>query len=99
MIRFIWHILLVVMAFAVQAAFAEGTRITIEGAKIKGDQELPTVLYLVPWQPAKVYSIDKPAQTLASSRPVKHLNRESFLRMQRYHQAFVESHSNEIKPQ
>lgn len=68
---------------------AEGTIISIEGAKIRGNQELPTVLYLVPWKPAKVYELEKPKQTLASTRPIKKLERASFKRMLSYHETFL----------
>lgn len=81
-------------------SWSERTVISIEGATIRGDQELPTVLYLVPWQPPKVYSIDKPQQTLASSRLFKQLDRASFVRMQAYHEAFMKelkTQSNETK--
>lgn len=79
-----------------QLAAGEGTIISIEGATIRGNQELPTVLYLVPWQPAEVQSLDKPKQTLASSRPLQRLDRASFLRMQAYHESFRKQNSGEI---
>ena len=85
---------LVVLLVWVQNSIAEGTIISIEGATIRGNQELPTVLYLVPWQAPKVYSLNKPEQTLASSRPFKKLDRASFLRMQSYHDAFLTQTSN-----
>ncbi|KZY77043.1 hypothetical protein A3740_11350 [Oleiphilus sp. HI0068] len=82
------YLMLLTCLILTQVVAAEGTVIAIEGATIRGNQELPTVLYLVPWQPAKVYSLDEPEQTLASSRPIQPLDRASFLRMQSYHEAF-----------
>lgn len=67
---------------------AEGEILTIEGARIRGNQELPNVLYVVPWQPPQVYKLDAPDQSLASTRKLKTLERESFKRLLSYHQAF-----------
>jgi len=69
-------------------AHAEGEIIEIEGARIRGNQELPTVLYLVPWQAPKVYELAEPETTLASQRAIKPLQRESFKRLLSYHQLF-----------
>ncbi len=77
---------------AVSLAWAEGAVLEIEGATIRGNQELPTVLYVVPWKPAKVYSLEKPEQSLASSRPLELIERDSFRRMLTYHQQFLKSH-------
>ena len=73
------------------SVYAESEIITIDGARIRGNQELPTVLYLVPWQAPKVYKLDTPETTLASQRPIKPLERESFKRLISYHQLFSNS--------
>jgi len=69
-------------------AYAEGEIIEIEGARIRGNQELPTVLYLVPWQAPKVYELAEPETTLATQRAIKPLQRESFKRLLSYHHLF-----------
>ena len=40
-------LLLLIIAFP---CVAQDGVVTIEGTRIRGDQEVPTVLYLVPWQ-------------------------------------------------
>jgi len=69
----------------------ETTRIEIEGARIRGNQELPTVLYVVPWQAPKVYQLEVPKTTLATQRPIKALDRDSFKRLLSYHASFISS--------
>jgi len=68
--------------------FAEEEILSLEGARIRGNQELPNVLYLIPWKPPKVYSLDKTKNTLTSSSKFKTLDRSSFKRLVNYHQAF-----------
>lgn len=67
---------------------AEDEVITIEGTRIRGNQESPTILYLVPWQAPEVVALDAPAASLAIERPLKPLERSEFKRLIRYHQHF-----------
>lgn len=59
--------------------------ITIETATIRGNQELPTVLYLVPWQPPVVNPLteNKPANLLEAD--IELIERESFQRLLQLH--------------
>ncbi|MFV1873685.1 MAG: hypothetical protein ACMZ64_10225 [Oleiphilus sp.] len=59
--------------------------ITIETATIRGNQELPTVLYLVPWQPPVVDPLteNKPANLLEAD--IELIERESFQRLLQLH--------------
>ncbi|MFT6266705.1 MAG: hypothetical protein ACJAWS_002868 [Oleiphilaceae bacterium] len=68
--------------------FAEDEILSLDGARIRGNQELPNVLYLIPWKTPKVHSLD-PADNSLSTRPkLKTLDRSSFKRLVNYHQAF-----------
>ena len=69
-------------------SFAQDEILSLEGARIRGNQELPNVLYLVPWKPPKVYSLEEPESNLAANRPFKMLDRSSFKRLISYHEAF-----------
>jgi hypothetical protein len=74
-------------------AFGEDEILSLEGARIRGNQELPNVLYLIPWKPPKVYSLDRPETTLSTSTPnFKALDRGSFKRLVSYH----ETYKNEV---
>lgn len=71
-----------------QGAQARGQVITIETATLRGNQELPTVLYLVPWQPPQIQRLVASQTAELLSQPVEAINRNSFLRLINYHQAF-----------
>lgn len=62
--------------------------ITIEGTRIRGNQELPTILYLIPWQAPEVEALDAPASSLAIERPIQILERSEFKRLVGYHEHF-----------
>jgi len=76
---------------------AENQVITIEGTRIRGNQELPTVLYIVPWQAPKVHQLETPESSLASQRPIKKIERDSFKRLVSYHQTFKQQLSTDDK--
>ncbi len=64
--------------------------VTIEGTRIRGDQEVPTVMYLVPWQPPEVDELRAPEERLMVDQGSRSLERYEFQRFIRYHQAFIE---------
>ena len=65
--------------------------ITIETTTLRGNQELPTVLYLVPWQPPKINPLPA-SQTAELSQPsLDKIERSSFQRLLQYHQMFKSS--------
>ena len=62
--------------------------ITLEGARIRGGQEAPLVLYLLPWQPPEARSLDQPDEQLMLAKPMEPLERAEFRRLIGYHQHF-----------
>lgn len=66
----------------------EGSVITIETATIRGNQELPTVLYLVPWQPPKINLLPSSQTADLNKQVIEKLERDSFRRLLHYHQQF-----------
>ncbi|MEH6560430.1 MAG: hypothetical protein V7713_03275 [Marinobacter sp.] len=62
--------------------------VTIEGTRIRGDQEVPTVMYLVPWQPPEVDELRAPDEQLMVRQAFAPLERYEFQRLVRYHDAF-----------
>jgi len=64
--------------------------VTIEGTRIRGDQEVPTVMYLVPWQPPEVDELRAPEERLMVDQGLRPLERYEFQRFIQYHEAFVE---------
>jgi hypothetical protein len=69
-------------------SFAEDEILSLDGARIIGNQELPNVLYLIPWKTPKVYNLEKSDDVLTPSPKLKKLDRGSFVRLVNYHQAF-----------
>ncbi|WP_203300504.1 hypothetical protein [Marinobacter sediminum] len=69
--------------------------VTIEGTRIRGDQEVPTVMYLVPWQPPEVEELRAPDERLMVDQAFAPIERYEFQRLIRYHQAFSDQQGNE----
>jgi hypothetical protein len=65
--------------------------ITIETATIRGNQELPTVLYLVPWQPPKINPLPANQTAELTHQTLEKIERSSFQRLLEYHQMFKAS--------
>lgn len=60
-------------------------RADLEGAQIKGNRELPKVLYIVPWkQPLPTDLVGRPAQSLLDEA-LAPVDREVFQREVQYH--------------
>lgn len=71
------------------ASAQEKEIITIDGAMIRGDQEMPTVMYLVPWQPPEVQALEQPTERLMVERAFVPLERGQFQRILSYHDQFM----------
>ena len=71
----------------VQARDSSGV-VTIEGTRIRGDQEVPTVMYLVPWQPPEMAELRAPEERLMVDQGPRPLERYEFQRFIQYHEAF-----------
>jgi hypothetical protein len=57
--------------------------------RIRGDQEVPTVMYLVPWQPPEVDELRAPEERLMVDQGLRPLERYEFQRFIKYHEAFI----------
>lgn len=96
--RFVAGLTLVTAASAVAPALAQesaGGIVTIEGARIRGDQEVPTVMYLVPWQPPEVEALNAPDEQWMVGAEFEPLERYEFQRLVQYHQAFRQGQSDD----
>ncbi|WP_225314423.1 hypothetical protein [Marinobacter halotolerans] len=91
-------VIAVVMAGTPVIAAAQSNVITLEGARIRGGQEAPLVLYLVPWQPPEARSLDRPDEELMLARPVRPLERAEFQRLIGYHEHFQALNRPETAP-
>jgi len=62
-------------------------RIQMEGTEIVGSQELPRVLYIVPWHVAERFEIETPPINSIMDRRLQPLERADFRRKVYYHEA------------
>lgn len=90
-------LLVALIAGSPSGANAQDEVITLEGARIRGNQEAPLVLYLVPWKPPEAKSLDRPDEELMLARPVKPLKRAEFQRLMGYHQHFQALNAQGVK--
>lgn len=85
---------LLVISGSVQAQenpAATSNVITIETTTIRGNQELPTVLYLVPWQPPKINPLPASQTDDINDLMPEKIERNSFRRLLKYHQQLKSS--------
>lgn len=87
-IRRLWVAQLLSLCLLSPFASAEDRVLTIEGTRILGDQESPTVLYLIPWQPPAIETLDRPGGNFMIDRSLRPLERASFQRLLSYHRRF-----------
>lgn len=84
------------LAASISPALAQESGIvTIEGTRIRGDQEVPTVMYLVPWQPPEVEELQAPDERLLVDQAYAPIERYEFQRLIRYHRAFADQYDQE----
>ncbi len=76
------------IAIAPTPATAQDDFITLDGARFRGGQEAPLVLYLMPWKPPEARSLDRQDEAPMLTRSIKPLKRSEFRRLIRYHQHF-----------
>jgi hypothetical protein len=60
-------------------------RMNMKGTKIRGNQELPKVLYIVPWKQAKVPNLNQPPLKSLINEALTPVDREVFQRKIRYY--------------
>lgn len=62
-------------------------KINMKGTRIRGNQELPKVLYIVPWQEAEVPNLNQPPLQSLINEALAPVDREVFQRKVRYYDA------------
>lgn len=81
--KYILPICLAILCTPLQAE----ERLDMEGTKIRGNQELPQVLYIVPWQEAEVPNLSQPPLQSLIDEALTPVDREVFQRKVRYYDA------------
>ncbi len=78
----------VLVCCASVSASAQDRIVTLEGTRIRGDQEVPLVLYLVPWKAPEARSLNRADEPLMLTRPIRPIARSEFRRLMDYHNTF-----------
>ena len=89
LIRIILPITLVLM-LATLTVRAE-TRIDMQGTAVIGNQELPQILYIVPWKKSGLPDMGRPPISQLVNEVLAPLDREEFRREIYYHRVFFEN--------
>lgn len=85
---------LLLLAGIAQAQPGDADVVTIEGTRIRADQELPTVMYLVPWLPPQVQALKRADEQLMVGTGIAPLERAEFRRLLDYHRRFQAAMAN-----
>ena len=67
------------------------TRIEMQGTAIIGNQELPKILYVVPWKKSGLPDMKRPPIARLIDEVLAPLDREEFRRQIYYHRVFFEN--------
>ena len=69
------------ISFAIEAA----EKLDMEGTRIRGNQELPKVLYIVPWKQSEIPDLSQPPLESLIDEALTPVDREVFQRKIRYY--------------
>ena len=72
-------------------------KLKMDGTSIIGNQELPKVLYIVPWKNSEVPDMGQPPLESLIDEALQPIDREVFQRQVNYHHALHDSQNNSKK--
>ena len=81
--RFIHTFLMLMLVMPLNAE----ERLNMEGTRIRGNQELPKVLYIVPWKQAEIPDLSQPPLESLIDEALTPVDRAVFQRQIRYYDA------------
>lgn len=94
--RLLKTFLLIVLTTTFSTSYAED-KLKMEGTAIIGNQELPKVLYIVPWKKSEVPDMNQPPLESLIDEALQPIDREVFQRQVNYHHALHDSKNNSKK--
>ena len=74
---------------AASASVLAEERLDMEGTRIRGNQELPKVLYIVPWKRSDIPDLSQPPLESLIDEALAPVDRDVFQRKVRYYDALV----------
>ena len=72
-------------------------KLKMDGTAIIGNQELPKVLYIVPWKKSEVPDMNQPPLESLIDEALQPIDREVFQRQVNYHHALHDPKNNSTK--
>lgn len=81
---------------SISMAHAED-KLKMDGTAIIGNQELPKVLYIVPWKQSEVPDMNQPPLESLIDEALQPIDREVFQRQVNYHHALHDAKNNSKK--
>lgn len=88
MSSFLMRMTLTLILIATAPAVPAETRIKMQGTAIIGNQELPKILYIVPWKQSGLPNMKRPSIARLINKVLTPLDREEFRQQIYYHQVF-----------
>lgn len=88
--------LCVVLSIVCSAVHAED-KLKMDGTAIIGNQELPKILYIVPWKKSEVPDMTQPPLESLIDEALQPIDREVFQRQVNYHHALHDIKNNSKK--
>lgn len=86
---------LLLAGLALNPAMAREDVVTIEGTRIQGEQEMPGLVFDIPWRDASFASLDRQEERLLTRRTVEPLERPGVQRLLELHRQYRELVSGE----
>lgn len=87
--KFYHYIIAILMSTVLVLTVQAEERLEMEGTAIIGNQELPKVLYIVPWKPSELPDISEPPLQSLIDDALAPIDREEFRREVLYHDALA----------
>lgn len=87
--RFNHYVIVVLMNTALVLTAQAEERLEMEGTAIIGNQELPKVLYIVPWKSSELPDLSEPPLESLIDDALAPIDREEFRREVLYHDALA----------
>ena len=81
------HLLSLLAILAISTPVSAQESLEMEGTRIRGNQELPKVLYIVPWKRSEIPDLSQPPLESLIDEALAPVDREVFQRKVRYYDA------------
>jgi hypothetical protein len=87
--RYHYYVIAMLLSVGISAGGQAEERLEMEGTAIIGNQELPKVLYIVPWKQSELPDLSEPPLQSLIDDALMPIDREEFRREVLYHDALA----------